>query len=116
MITIRLNKLQFYSYHGVHEEEKILGNNYEVHVELSFSSNEIITELQQTINYVLLYEIIKQRMAVSTALLETLAQDLAEQVHDADKRIRSITVSVNKKNPPIPGMEGSVAVIYKTDF
>ena len=55
-------------------------------------------------------------MAVPTALLETLAQDLAEQVHDADKRIRSITVSVNKKNPPIPGMEGSVAVIYKTDF
>lgn len=116
MITIRLNELQFHSYHGVHEEEEILGNNYEVNVELSFDSTEIITELQQTINYVTVYEIIKQRMAVPTALLETLAQDLAEQIHDADKRIRSITVSVKKKNPPVPGMEGTVGVSYKMDF
>lgn len=116
MFTIQLNNLKFFSYHGLHDEERILGNNYEVNIELSFDSNDMITELGQTIDYVSVYKIIKQRMAVPTVLLETLAQDLAELVRAADNRIKSITVSVEKKNPPIPGMEGSVGVSYKKDF
>lgn len=116
MFTIKLHNLNFFSFHGVHDEEKILGNNYEVNIELSFDSAEQIKKLDQTINYASVYEIIKKRMSVPTPLLETLAQDLAQEIHLFDKRIRSVSVAVEKKNPPISNMEGSVGVTYMKDF
>jgi dihydroneopterin aldolase len=116
MFTINLHKLIFHSFHGIHEEEKIVGNEFEVNVSLSFNAGEQITTLEQTINYATVYEIIKHRMQTATPLLETLVQDLTESIHAFDNRIQSISVSVEKKNPPISNMEGSVSVHYKKDF
>lgn len=119
MFTINLKNLSFYSYHGIHEEEKILGNEFEVNAELSFEANDHIDSLEQTINYASVYEIIRQRMTIPTGLLETVAQDIAQQIHAFDSRILSVSVSIEKKNPPIPGMEGmegSVGVTFRKDF
>src|SRR5436190_22565330 len=102
MFTIHFNHLKFFSYHGIHDEERILGNDYEVNVSLSFEAAENITTLKQTIDYVTIYELIKKRMDVPTALLETLAEDLVQRIYSADQRIRSISVSIEKKNPPLP--------------
>ena len=116
MFTINLHNLNFFSFHGLHEEEKILGNNFVVHVFLSMLTNENITSLEQTINYASVYSIIKQRMAVPTGLLETLAQDIAQEIHLFDERIISISITVEKKDPPIPNISGSVSVNYKKDY
>ncbi len=116
MFTINLHNLNFHSFHGIHEEERILGNEFEVNVSLSFIAGEQITTLEQTINYATVYEIIKHRMQTATPLLETLVQDLTKEIHALDNRIQSISVSIEKKNPPIPNMEGSVSVHYKKDF
>jgi 7,8-dihydroneopterin aldolase/epimerase/oxygenase len=116
MYTINLHNLIFYSFHGVHEEERVLGNTFIVHVSLSFQHDEEISMLEQTINYASVYEKIKQRMLVPTALLETLVQDLSKEIYALNNRIKSISVSIEKKNPPISNIEGSVSVTYKKDF
>ena len=116
MITIHFNHLKFFSYHGIHDEERILGNDYEVNVSISFESAGKITALEETINYVTVYGIIKKRMETPSELLETLAEDLVQRIYSADNRISSISVSIEKKNPPIPNMEGSVAVQCTKDF
>lgn len=116
MVTIQLKNLLFFSHHGIHEEEKILGNEFEVNVELSFEETDRIDSLEQTINYASVYQVIKQQMGIPSELLETLAQDMAHRVHAFDNRILFITVSIEKKNPPIPGMEGSVGVKYYKEF
>ena len=116
MFTINLHNLTFHAYHGVYEEERILGNNFMVNVSLTFNAAEPVTELHHTINYAAVYEIIKQSMLVATPLLETLAQELSHKIYQMDNRIKSISVSVEKKNPPISNMEGSVSVHYKKTF
>ncbi len=116
MFTIQLHNLRFFSFHGVFEEERILGNEYEVNASVTFNENETVTELHQTIDYVKIYTIIKDRMNIPIPLLETMAQDLAQQVYDADNRITSIDIHVKKVYPPIPGIQGSVGVSYKKDF
>jgi dihydroneopterin aldolase len=116
MFTINLHNLIFHSFHGIHEEERILGNTFEVNVSLLLTADEQITTLEQTINYASVYETIKQRMQIATPLLETLVQDLTEKIRSIDNRIKSISVSVEKKNPPMANMEGSVSVHYKKDF
>lgn len=116
MLTINLTNLIFYAFHGVHEEERILGNEFEVNVALSFEATELITELEHTINYASVYELVKQRMAIPAALLETLAQDLTQKIYSIDNRIRSISVKIEKKNPPIPNIQGTVGVTYYKEF
>jgi len=116
MFTIELNKLLFTAYHGVHPDEKNLGNTYEVDVSLSTHVVEVVTELSQTIDYVTVYDVIRKRMAIPTPLLETVAQDLAHEICALDQRIKSISVSIKKRSAPIQGMEGTVGVSYKKEF
>ena len=116
MFTIHLHNLRFFSFHGVYEEEKILGNEFEVNAEVTFNVAETVTGLEQTVNYVSIYDMVKQRMNIPTALLETVAQDLAHNIHSIDDRIISVTFTVKKVNPPLENFRGSVGVSYKKDF
>lgn len=116
MFTINLNNLSFFAHHGVHEEERILGNTFIVNVSLSFNHGEKISALEQTVNYVSVYHIIKQRMSIPTALLETLTQELGQEIYAFDNRIKSISISIEKKDPPIANMQGSVSVTWSKDF
>lgn len=93
-----------------------MGNTFVVNASLSFQPVEKITTLDQSVNYASVFEIIKKRMEVPTGLLETLAQDIIQDIHSFDNRIKSISVSIEKKNLPIPNMEGSVSVNYTRDF
>ena len=110
MVTINLEDLQFYSFHGLHEEERILGNKFVVKVALSVETGNKIIAIDQTIDYELLYMIIKTRMQQPTPLLETLAGDLTDTIIAFDKRIKNVSVTIQKKYLPIAGTEGSVSV------
>jgi 7,8-dihydroneopterin aldolase/epimerase/oxygenase len=116
VFTINLNELQFFSHHGVHDEERVLGNNFIVHVSLQIDGEEKISSIDQTVNYVSVFNIIKKRMASPTALLETVAEEIAAAIRDLDQRIKSIQVSIEKKAPPIAGMQGSVSVSYSKKY
>ncbi len=116
LFTIHLSNLKFFSFHGVHEEEKVLGGEYLVNADIGFDADFPVTTLEQTIDYSKTYAIIKQRMAQPTALLETVAQDLAHQFYIYDNRIKTVTVCITKINPPILQFRGSVAVRYQKDF
>src|SRR6185436_6721136 len=116
MLTIHLHKLLFYSFHGFYEEERILGNEFEVSADVEVDAPDQITTLRQTVNYITIYDTIKLRMAQSTSLLETLAQELAQAIHNIDDRIKSVTITIRKSSPPIENFQGLVGVSYKREF
>lgn len=116
MLTIRLNKMIFFAYHGVHAEENIVGSQFEVSVLLSFNAPEKIEELHDTINYVSVFEIVKSNFAKPEKLLESLAQDITEEIYKIDKRISSINITIDKLNPPICNFTGNVGVNYLKSY
>ncbi len=117
LLTIHLNNLKFYSFHGVHEEEKLLGNEYEVNAYVEFHEEDaLIHSLSQTINYVDLFNIIKNRMNIPSSLLETVVMDIGITIHEKYNYIRSIHISLKKNHPPIEGIEGSVGVSWHKEF
>jgi dihydroneopterin aldolase len=116
MITIHLNKVLMHSYHGVYEEEWKLGNNYEVNVALSFEPGGRIHSIEQTINYELVYALIRERMKIPTLLLETIAQDLTGEIRQLDERIKKIQVDIRKNPCPIEAMQGEVCVTCVKEF
>ena len=112
MFIIHLNNLKFYSYHGLHEEERIVGGEYEVNATVGFAGEEKIVSLHQTINYVSIFRVIKEHMDKPVPLLETLAQSIAEQIKLIDTQIQSIVIRIDKINPPIPSFIGKVGVTF----
>ena len=117
MITIHLYNLKFFASHGVHDEEKLLGNEFELNADIEFNEEtDEIDSLKNTINYVDLYEIIKQRMLIPAPLLETIVMDIGNTIHSSYKNTRSINIRLQKMHPPIIGIQGSVGVSWYKKF
>jgi len=116
MFTIHLNKLAFFSHHGLHDEETITGADFEIDVSVAFDAADKITSLHETINYTAVYSLIKKHMKSPVPLLETLAQNITEDIHLLDDRIRKIDIRINKLHPPIRNFVGSVGVSYSKAF
>jgi dihydroneopterin aldolase len=105
MVTIELIDLDFFAYHGVHEEEKLAGNNFLVNlkVEGDFQGAVEHDDLEKTINYETLYAIIAAEMEVRSNLLEHVAGRIKRNIIGQFPEIKRIEISIEKLNPPIKG-------------
>ena len=116
MFTIRLNKMRFFAFHGVHMEESLIGTDFEVTIAISFSTNKKITELSDTVNYVEVFEVVKKHFDKPQKLLETVAQNITEEIYKLNKYVSSINITIDKINAPICNFTGSVGVNYLKSF
>ena len=117
MITVQLHQLLFHAYHGVHEEEEVLGNDYMVDCSVEFyETAEVITHINDTVNYVLIYDIIKKRMSIPTQLLETIAMEIGNEIIREYKELKVIDITIRKLHPPIEGIRGSVGIAWNRKF
>ena len=116
MLTIQLRNLHFFAYHGLFEQEKMTGNNFELEVDIQVNVPDRITSLKHTLDYVIVYEMIEKRMEQPTALLETVAQELAEKIHLLDNRVKYVEITIRKLAPPIKNFKGYVGISYKKEF
>lgn len=112
-MTIYLSNLQFYCYHGLYEEENKVGGNYTVDVEFEIETPaKPIRNIEQTVNYVEAYDIVKNRMAQPTQLLETIVMELCDLLLGLSNIIKTVTVSLKKFALPIEGFQGNTAVKF----
>jgi dihydroneopterin aldolase len=112
--TIELKQLYFFSFHGLYEEEKKVGSEFVVDLFAKYyPGHGTLTSIEETVNYAALYEIVKAEMGQPKDLLETVAQSVAEKINQSFPLIKEIEIRIEKKNPPIDGFSGSVAVIYR---
>jgi len=110
-IRISLNKLLFVGYHGLYPEEKKLGNNYAVEIDIDFTPKQgVIDQLDQTIDYVHVYAIVKKWMEIPTPLLETLVGKIADDILSSQALANKVFVKITKLHLPIPSFEGNVSV------
>ncbi len=110
-MRISLNNIVFVGYHGLYAEEKKLGNTYIVDVDVDFTPPiAIIDKLEQTIDYVAVYSLIKKWMAIPTPLLETLIGKMAEDILLEHAIANKVSIKISKLHLPIPEFEGSASV------
>jgi len=110
-MRISLNKLLFVGYHGLYPEEKKLGNNYSVEIDIDFNPKQsIIDQLDQTIDYVHVYAIVKKWMEIPTPLLETLVGKIADDILSSQPLANRVFVKITKLHLPISFFEGNVSV------
>ena len=101
----------------MYEEERRVGNEFEVDIAVACKSpNKKITSIEQTVNYVEVYQILQEEFAKRRHLLETLAMDIAERIQVQFDEIESLLITIRKLNPPITNFSGSVAITYSREF
>lgn len=113
MLKIHLNKLWFHAYHGLYEQEKITGNQFEVNIVLTQDLvAQEISELKQTTDYAAVYHLVKECMNQATPLLETLAQVICKKILAQFSLVNKVEIEIIKLQPPIKDFKGTVGISF----
>ncbi len=112
MDKIRLTHMIFYAHHGLFEEERKLGQRFEIDVEmaLDFSQAAAGDRLDLSVDYEKVYQCIQNAVTEKKFyLIEAVAQNVANRIL-ADFSVAEATVRVRKPSVPIRGSLDHVEV------
>ena len=110
--TIRLQNIVVYGFHGVHQEEKTLGQRFEIDLEymLKDPPDPWIDEENTTISYVNAHKIVSRVSSEqSFNLIETLGNRIIEEMRHRYP-LEMILVRIRKPSVPIQGILDHVEV------
>ena len=101
--SISLSGLRFYAYHGAEPQEAVVGAWYTVDITLKADATAAILkdDLNGTVNYAQVTDVVKQQMQIRSALLEHVAGRIAGSILNLFPAVDSVTVTVSKVNPPV---------------
>ncbi len=106
---INIDKAEFYAYHGVIPQERVVGNTFwvSVTVEVDVLAATESDRLEDTLSYAEMFDVVKNEMAIPSKLLEHVAGRIAKSLKLRFPEITRMDITVTKKKPPIVGqMEG----------
>lgn len=109
---IKLTHMVIYAHHGAFEEERRLGQRFEIDVELGLDLEHaaIADRLDQSIDYEKVYKMIYDSVTEKKFhLIESLAHHIISKLLDAFP-VESVTVRIRKPNVPINGSLDHVEV------
>ena len=97
------------------EEEKKIGSDYLINLtvdaDLGLASSS--DKLEDTLDYLLLHEIVKKEMSIRSKLLENVAQRIVNKIFEIYDKLYSVEVKISKLNPPINGNVSAVTILSK---
>lgn len=117
MGKIILEDIEIYAYHGHLPEENEIGGRFLVNLEIdtAFEDACISDNLEDTFDYQIAFNIVKEEMAVKSSLLEHVASRILERILEASRLVWSAKIKISKMNPPFGGNVRAVSVEIKKD-
>ncbi len=102
---IKLKEMQFYAYHGVMEQERLIGNYFTVDLILKADISKAASSdhLEDTLNYASVFQLVKEEMHISSNLLEHVAGRIISRLKKEFPAIEKIKLSIAKQRPPVGG-------------
>lgn len=112
--TIGLEGMEFFAYHGFYTEEQKIGTTFIVDVYISTKSNDYNKDnLDNTINYELIYSTVQKEMEQTVKLIEHLAERIILELKRQISLENTIKVQIKKMHPPIVGNINNAIVIIE---
>ncbi|SFC09292.1 dihydroneopterin aldolase [Parapedobacter composti] len=115
---VALTDLRFFAYHGFYPEEQLLGNEFTVALHVGFTkTGEQQDVLTNTVNYEVLYSIVKDEMQQPRKLLETVVEAILNRVLQEFPFICDAEVAITKLRPPFGGdhAKAQVALFWQRE-
>lgn len=100
---IILKHVKFHAFHGVLPQERLTGNDYVVDLRIQYDveAATISDQVEDTLNYAEVFQLLQQEMAVPSALIERVAGRIAARLERKFPAIQSIDLKIVKENPPM---------------
>ena len=114
--AIELEGMEFRAHHGCLEREKVIGNDFVVDFrgEMDMSAAIESDNLEDALNYALIYDVVAQEMATPSDLLEHVAGRIMKALAAKFPQLETFSVRVSKKRPPVNGIvQWSRITVYK---
>lgn len=113
MDFILLNNMQFHSYHGVFDQEQLIGNTYFVDLKIGgdFKTACQSDRIEDALNYASVFTEVQEEMKNPCKLIEAVAENICKRLKSRFESIRTLEIKVTKQNPPIQGQLDSVSVV-----
>jgi dihydroneopterin aldolase len=105
MITkIAIEGAEFHAFHGFYSAEQQYGHTFRVFAEVVIPSLVLPDdEINATVNYEMLYEIVKTEMNHTQKLLETVCYNILMKIKQSSNNISSCKVRIEKIGPQLGG-------------
>ena len=105
---IALDRMEFRALHGCYELERKVGNRFTVDLELTALLGE--ADVEKTVNYLTVYQIVRERMGQTQRTIERVALNIIEALYAAFPQLRHVKCTVSKLAPPLGGKLDRVSV------
>lgn len=104
--VIELEGMEFKAYHGCLEQEKVRGNYFTVDFrgELDLSAAAESDNLNDTLNYGEIYDLVAEEMSIPSELLENVAGRIVKEIEKRYPQLIAFSIRVSKKKPPVDGI------------
>jgi len=112
MAKIILENMEFHAFHGCLEHEQQLGNTFIVSASMELDTTQAgkSDNLEHTLNYQLIYNVIRAQMGIPSKLIEHLCQRILDNLFTDFPQIHSLDVRLSKLNPPLGGKVDRVTI------
>lgn len=107
-----LREVRFHAFHGVMPQERKVGADFAVtlRVKADLGRPVFSDNVDDTLNYAALYEVLKREMAQPSRLLEHIAGRIGQAVFDSFPQVETVDVMLTKLNPPMGADSAGAAV------
>lgn len=102
---IELDQMKFWAFHGCLDTERSKGNLFLVDFkgEMDITKASQSDNLEDTVNYARIHEIVKTEMEIPSDLLEHVAGRIQRAIAAEFPEFERFSVRVSKHNPPVEG-------------
>ena len=102
--TITLEEMRFHAFHGVMDEERVIGGTFLADISYIIDSNAVESDnIEDTINYAEIFDIVKEEMEKPSQLIEHVAGRIIKTLKNKFPQMLETTVKISKLNPPVNG-------------
>ena len=111
--TIHINRLALHGHHGVMPQEQLVGAMFYVTLSIDVEvSNQALLhdQLSGTVSYADIIALVRQEMSIPAALLEHLAHRIGHKLLTTFPTILSLSIRIDKENPPCGANAESIGV------
>jgi len=105
MSIISIEGMEFFAYHGCFKEEQVIGTKFrcDLFLEVDTTKAEQTDNLQDTVNYQQVFQLVKSEMLTTSKLLEHVGRRIVNRVKNDFPQVMHARLKIRKLNPPLGG-------------
>ncbi len=117
MDFIELKGMKFHSFIGHYDEEKQIGNKFNVDllIQADCTKASETDSLSNALDYVSVFSVVKTEMEKKCNLVENVVKRISDSLMQKFSKIKALEIKVSKLSPKIGGLVDEVSIISKIE-